>query len=296
MLSFFTLMNEVKAAQMVKKLNIVGIELHETKDNCMKTWKKSLITAASIILPLFTCIGANYNFPSQRDQVYAEQERPAIVYSWLIGQAQVKPEEVPSYEQKLSALINKAKTLSLGGVQAHYHAPTSTYFLLYPMHDIQNWEENYQNWNQESDITKMKNHLQNYTFMLTRTVPEFSRVPFHGHLNKINPNFAHIDIIELQPGSEQRFKELLQEWASQVKLKAPDCVWFVHKILIGRNLPAYYLFRGDCINAAETNGVVPLEKFLMAQQALGSIVKKIDSYNLEHLSRLSTVPFPVNPL
>jgi hypothetical protein len=260
----------------------------------MKTWK-SYLMPLTVFLPLFSCLGIENTVVDQQNGINIDQEKPAVAYSWLIGRAQVKPEEVSAYEEKLSALINASKNTALGGGITLYDPSSSTYFLIYPMFNMQDWESKYNNLKQESDKREMSNHLKNFHFMLNRTLPDFSRVPHQGSLNKTDPTYAHIDIVELEPNGESRFIDLLKEWTSQLKTKAPDCTFFVHKILVGKNLPAYFFLRGDCINAAANNGALPIDKFLKDKQAVGPIVKKIDSFDLTHKPKLSTLPFPVNP-
>lgn len=208
-------------------------------------------------------------------------------FSWMVWKDQVKPNNQKAYEEKISALIEKAKKQSnFMRILTFFESTTSTYYFFYPFSESQDWHAIYSFWSKESQQLDIKKFLVNYSIFLTKSVPELSQFPQTGQVSLANPNYVHMEYFEISPDAEEKFVKLLQEWKIDSHNKAPECGWFVQKMLVGGNLPTYVLLWGDCLKNVEN--IKQLDRFLLDKKAYGTIVKKVISEDKVYIPKLST--------
>jgi len=248
---------------------------------------KMLLTFACLSVPFFNFSGEKSN--SVAEMIKFDKEKASEPFSWMIWKDQVKPEEQKIYEEKVATIINKAKEHpNFIRILTFYESTTSTYYFFYPFLDESNWNKIYSFWSEEAERVGTKKHLVNYSIFLTKSFPDLSQVPLSGQVSLSNPNFVHMEHFQLQPDSEEKFKQLLNEWALETRSKAPDCGWFVQKMIVSQDLPTYMILSGDCLKNAEN--IVQLNKFFLEKQAYGPVIKKIISEDKIYISKLSTTP------
>ncbi len=205
---------------------------------------------------------------------------------------QVKPDLRVKYEEKIQAIINKAKERSdATRIFTFYESSTSKFYYLHPFPAPQDWHKIFNFWKQETELENINQFLQNYTIFISQSIPELSHIPINGQLSTKNPNYLRVDKFHIYPDQEPKFIELLKEWVVQTHAKAPDCGWFVQKIIIEGELPAYLVIWGDCLKSIEN--VKQLENFLIEKQAYGTVIKKIISEDKLFVPKLSTVPLKI---
>lgn len=228
--------------------------------------------------------------PQNPSQVHQE---PIIEpYYWIVWEDQVKPDQRGIYEEKVQAIINKVKQ-SPNPIQVltFYESSTSKYYFFYPYKNIQEWNRIFSFWRQETGLEQINNYLQNYSIFISQTVPELSHITLNRQLSMANPNYLRVDKFQIYPNQEQKFIDLLKEWVSLTYANAPECGWFVQKILVDHDLPAYLVLWGDCLKSKENTK--HLEKFLIEKQAYGTVIKKIISEDKLFVPKLSTVPLKI---
>ncbi len=254
---------------------------------------KFLLAAMAAILSWF-CLNldaANAPFEEQ-NRPLAHSEQVIEPFYWIIWEDKVKPDQRKIYEDKVIAIIDKAKQRTDPiSIFTFFESPTSKFYFLYPYKDMQDWNKIFSFWKQETELENLKNYLQNYSIYITQTIPELSHVPLDGKLSTKNPNYLRVDKFQIYPNQESKFIELLKEWVVQTHAKAPDCGWFVQKIIIDNELPAYLVLWGDCLKSMEN--VKQLENFLIDKQAYGTVIKKIISEDKLFVPNLSTVPLKI---
>lgn len=224
---------------------------------------------------------------SSNPTIRLDQTNAQTQVNWIIWKNQIKPEDQKIYEEKISAIIEKAKKQqNFIRVLTFFEKATSTYYFLYPFLNINDSHKIYSFWFDESNRLDTKKYLIDYSIILTQSLPMLSQFPTSGQINLGNSDYVHAQYLQIQPGTEEKFYDLLREWTSTIKDKVPNCSWFVQKIILGENLPSYYIFWGDCLKNVEN--AVPLNKFLLDKQAYGTTVKKIVYEDRVYLPRLST--------
>jgi hypothetical protein len=211
---------------------------------------------------------------------------------WIVWEDQVKPDQRTAYEAKVLAIVNKVKQSSNPiRIFTFYESSTAKYYYLYPYKDTEEWNKIFTFWKQESELENINHLLQNYSIFISQTIPEFSHISLDKQLSVQNPNYLRVDKFQVYPNQEPKFLELLKEWVAQTHAKASDCGWFVQKILIGNELPAYLVLWGDCLKSKEN--IKQFENFLIEKQAYGTVIKKIISEDKLFVPKLSTVPLKI---
>lgn len=246
----------------------------------------------TVITAMFSCAYVSLNAaevtpPLEQYRININKEDALKPLYWIVWEDQLKPDQRTIYEEKVLSVINKAKQRSERiRVFTFYESSTSKFYFLYPFLDMKDWNAIYSFWKEETELENIKNYLQNYGISLRQSLPELSNVPNSGQLSIKNQNYVHIDKFKILPNQENKFIELLKEWTAQTKAKAPDCGWFVQKVLVSDELPAYVIFWGDCLKSSEN--ITQLENFLIAKQAYGTVVRRIVSEDKIFIPRLST--------
>lgn len=225
--------------------------------------------------------------PVEAYQIRIDTKEPVVPFYWIIWEDQVKPDQRTLYEGKVLSIINKAKQRADNvRVFTFYESSTSKFYFLYPFKNMADWDKIYTFWKQETELEDLKKHLQSYSIFLTQSTPILSHVPSDGFLSTKNQNYIHVDKFQIYPDQESKFIDLLKDWGAQIRTKSGDCGWFVQKIIIDEELPAYLVIWGDCLKSVEN--AKQLENFLIEKQAYGTIVKKIVSQDKQFIPQLST--------
>jgi hypothetical protein len=263
----------------------------------MNTWK-IFITILLLTVYSFILTAENSHIDGNEENLgTVREQKPATIYTWLIWKATVKPGEVSIFQEEFLSILNGAKDIPEGQMLTLYNEPTRTFYFFYPTTEDGKQENVFKYWHQETEKKDMKKYLDESSLFITQTMPQYSQIPSNKTLlHTVDENYMHVDIVEIHPGADRQFKDLLKELISKHKSNMSACDWlYVHQVLIGENLPRYLFFSGGCPKGRETEGLIPLVKFFENKKAFGSVIKKINSFDLRKIPKLSTLSLPVQP-